>query len=105
MKKLLPLFITLFSFAALAQQQGNVTLDWKDNSKLPFSEFVVTVPQFNAENFNYDASKKNITFALKFPTTAPVSTEALQITNIVYEPMQASQLGDLDINNIATTLG
>lgn len=103
MKKLLSLLIVLISFISSAQQ-GTISLEWKDNSALPFSDHKVTVPQFNVRNFNYDSGRRSIHFSLKFPITTAIGANALEITNVVYEPMQISQLGDLDRNTIPAAI-
>ena len=97
MKKLLSSFVFLFSTIISAQQPGVVVVEWKDNAPVNFGDFKLNVPQFNPDNFNVDVHSRAVFFSIKTPVTSAVDANALQITNISFEPVQPSQLGDLNI--------
>ncbi|RZJ31093.1 MAG: type IX secretion system sortase PorU [Flavobacterium sp.] len=103
MKKLLLLFSVFFCFASHAQQ-GTVILEWTDNTQISYGDYQVKVPAFKSENYNYDNYKKAISFAMKVPVSAAVASNSLQITNVSYEPIQQSQLGDLRIASIPAAI-
>ena len=98
MKKLLYSFALLFSMVISAQQPGNVVVEWKDNASVNFGDFRLTMPQFNPDNFNVDVHSRTVFFSIKTPVTTAVDANALQITNISYEPIQQSQVGDLKVS-------
>lgn len=104
MKKLLSLFIILSSATTFAQQPGRVVIEWTDNSAMNFGDFKVTLPHFNPDNFNFDINSKAVFFSLKTPVTTAADNSALQITDISYEPIQASQLGDLKVSSLPTAI-
>lgn len=103
MKKLLLLFTAFVCFAGHSQQ-GTIVLEWTDNTLISYGDYNVRVPAFKSENYNYDNYKKAVTFAMKVPVTAAVDANSLQITNVSYEPVQASQLGDLRTASIPTAI-
>ncbi len=55
------------------------------------------------ENYYYDVSKKAITYTLKISESGSFDKNDIQITNVVYEPISTSSLGDLDPKNIPET--
>ena len=95
------IFHTLF---LLGQEQQNVTIPWVEKRELSFGNFSFNVPQFSSESFNFDSYKKTVTYNLRVNLTNLVNENALQITNLVYEPMQTTELGDLAINEIPSVL-
>ena len=95
------LFHTLF---LLGQEQGNTTIQWIEKRDFPFGAFSYNIPQFSSESFNFDSYKKVVTYNLRIDLSNLVNENALQITNLVYEPIQEKELGDLSISEIPSTL-
>jgi len=104
MKKLLSSFLVLISVVCAGQQQGNVTLQWTDDSEIAYDTYKVRIPQFNADNFNYNNFTKEIFFNLKLPQSASVDKNSLQLTNVIFESVSVAQLGDLKISTIPTAI-
>ncbi|MEC4004587.1 type IX secretion system sortase PorU [Flavobacterium sp. SUN052] len=105
MKKI---FTFLFLFICLfvsAQQSGTIVVNWNDKSNYTFGEYKVTIPQFQLENLNYDFSTKSLVFTKKIVSNSIVDENSLQITNITYESIPDSQLGDLDRKVIKSSIG
>ena len=88
----------------LAQEQQNISVSWIEKKELPFGNFSFNIPQFSGENFNFDSHKKTITYNIKVVLSNLVNENALQITNLVYEPIQNTELGDLAISEIPSSL-
>lgn len=95
MKKLLFLFIYLSYFLGFSQQSGNLTILWKEKSAVNNGISTYIIPQFQNENFVFDGNNKAFFFNYKFALPAAVSKNALQITDIVYQNIATSDLGDL----------
>jgi hypothetical protein len=95
MKKTLTFFLAFFACLSYAQQRGTVAIDWTDKQEAVFGERKINIPQFSAENLEYNATKKEIQFKFRIPLTSKIDENSLQITDIVYEPIAVSQLGDL----------
>ena len=94
----------LFSIACFSQQKGDAKLDWIEKSEISFNSYSCTVPHFKSENFNFNNSNKSILFALNLPQNAPIDESSLQITNIVFETISQSQLGDLNLKAIPNSI-
>lgn len=97
-----PLFI-LFYFACFfgySQQSGDITLTWKDKSVVYNGITSYIVPQFQQENFVFNGDAKSITFSYKFPLSARISTNSIQISNLIFQNISPMELGDLQVNNI-----
>ena len=103
MRKTLLVYLSLIPFISFAQINGNITLDWIEKKEIPIGDFIINAPQFTGENYYYDTSKKAIIFTLKISESTSFDKNDIQITNIVYEPITAVYLGDLDPENIPTT--
>ena len=98
------LLFLLFSVACFSQQKGDVKLDWIEKSEISFNSYKFIVPQFKSENFTFESSNKSLFFTLNLPQTVELDENSLQITNVVYENISQSQLGDLNINAIPNTI-
>jgi hypothetical protein len=93
----------LSTFLAMAQEQGSASLDWTAKKELSYGSFSYMVPQFNAQNFEFDIYSKIISYSLTIQLNNKVNENAIQITNLVFEPIPESQLGDIAIKNIPSS--
>ena len=103
MRKTFLVYLSLIPFISFAQINGNITIEWLEKKEIPFGDIVINAPQFIGENYYYDVSKKAITYSLKIAELGSLNNNDIQITNIIYEPVSASYLGDLDPKNIPET--
>ncbi|MCG9794046.1 type IX secretion system sortase PorU [Flavobacterium algicola] len=104
MKKLLFLFIlstTIFSFS---QTSGSISLVWNDKTEMNFGDTKLKIPQFSGDSFTYNTIDKSIHYMLKLPDNLRYNESTVQITNITYESISSSQLGDLSHVNIPTQI-
>ena len=97
-------FFIVNTLLLIAQEQHSITVPWIEKRELSFGNFGFNIPQFSGESFNFDSGKKALTYNLRVSLTNLVNENALQITNLVYEPIQNSELGDLAINEIPSSL-
>jgi hypothetical protein len=98
------LLFIFFSIVCYSQQKGDVNLDWVDNSEISFNTYTFIVPQFKSENFTFNNSSKAILYTLNLPQTAEIDENSLQITNVAFESISQSQLGDLNIKSIPNSI-
>ena len=103
MKKKLILYFALIPFVSFAQIKGDVTIVWLEKNEMSFGDFKINAPQFVGSSYHYDTSKRAISFILNLTESGSFSGNTVQITNIVYESLTTSQLGDLDPANIQKT--
>lgn len=92
------------AFFAISQEQGTVSLKWTDKKEFSYGSYSYVVPQFNIENYQFDSYSKTLNFSLTLKLNNSVNENALQITNLVFEPISESQLGDIDVKRIPSTL-
>ena len=103
MKNIITIFmLVLNTFLAISQGQGNISLNWTDKKALSYGGFSFMVPQFNVENYQFDAYSKTVYYSLTIPLNNTINESSLQITNLVFEPILENQLGDIAIKNIPT---
>ncbi|PWA03939.1 type IX secretion system sortase PorU [Flavobacterium psychrotolerans] len=100
MKKIIFALLTLSSFVCFSQQKGDVIISWTPKSTLQFGTYKLSIPQFNPLNFQFDSYKKQLFFNLKLPQSSIINENSLQITNVVYESIPDSELGDLSTVSI-----
>lgn len=93
----------LSTFLAMAQEQGNASLNWTAKKELSYGRFSYMVPQFNAQNYEFNVFSKTVSYSLTIPLNNKISENAIQITNLVFEPILESQLGDIAIKNIPSS--
>ncbi|UPT69543.1 MAG: type IX secretion system sortase PorU [Flavobacterium sp. JAD_PAG50586_2] len=104
MKKIITICILFTNaFIAISQQQGNISLNWTDKKAFAHGNNSYIIPQFNFENYQFDSYTKSIQYILTLKLNNRVSENSLQITNLVFEPISESQLGDISAKNIPST--
>ena len=96
MKKILLAYLTLIPFVSFAQSKGDITIDWLEKKEMSVGDIKINVPQFVGNSYNYDSSKRAISYILNLTELNTFDGNTVQITNVVYESLTASQLGDLD---------
>jgi hypothetical protein len=100
MRKKLLVYLILIPFTSFAQIKGDVTIEWFEKSEMFYGNNKINVPQFVGNSFSYDDSKKVIYFIQNLNET---NGNSIQLSNVVYESLNKSQLGDLDPENIPKT--
>ena len=100
MRKLLLAYLSLIPLASFAQIREDITLEWLEKKEISFGNYTNNVPQFSGNNYFYDISKKMIFYNLEIKEVVSFNKNDLQITNITYEPLTVSQLGELTLENI-----
>jgi hypothetical protein len=108
MKNILTSLLTLASFICFSQQNGEVSLEWIQKTEITYGTHKMNVPQFKSNSFHFDSYEKTLLFTLNLPQSSSIDENSLQIRNVVYESISASQLGDLSVaaipNQINATL-
>ena len=103
MKKKLLAYLVLIPLVSFAQMKGDIAIEWLEKSEMSFGDFKINVPQFVGSSYNYDSSKKTISYILNLTESNAFEGNAVQITNVVYESLTTSQLGDLEPATIPKT--
>ncbi len=104
MKKIAVFILTLFTFLCFGQQKGSIAIGWTENKQLSFGEFSLSVPSFPEENYQYIESSRELFFVKKFKESRLIDENSLQITNVVFEPIEESQLSSISKNKIPATV-
>lgn len=104
MKKIfILLFLFVFSFVD-AQQSGSAVVNWSDKTDYSFGEYKVNIPQFQSVNYNFDFTSKTIDFTMKIACNSLIDESSIQLTNVVYESIDESKLGELDKRQIKASI-
>ncbi len=103
MKKILLVFLSLIPFVSFAQIKGDIAIVWLEKREMSFGDSKINVPQFVGNSYSYDSYKRTISCILNLTESSSFDGNAVQITNVVYESLTTSQLGDLDPGNIPKT--
>jgi hypothetical protein len=103
MRKLLLFSLLLISYISYAQTRGDVAIEWLEKTEMYYGDFKINIPQFSGNEYHYDASKKAISYTLKINNPESFDENNIQISNLIYESISDSKLGDLDIGSIPTS--
>jgi len=103
MKKKFLVYLFLIPLVSFAQIKGDITIEWLEKQEMSFGDFKINIPQFSGNSYNYNASQKALFYTLNLSGTNSLNENSAQITNVVYESISASQLGDLDPAKIPKT--
>ena len=99
------LLILLFaSFMSFAQNSKDFSLIWTNNSTFVIGEIKYNLPQFEAENFEFDESNKTIKYSNSIHVEGLVSEGGASLTNVVYETFDVSLLCVLNPSKIYSKL-
>ena len=104
MKKIF--FILLLSAPLLSKAQSisTVTLEWVEKKQMYYGNAKVIIPHFLGNSFHFDEPSKVIHFTMKTDATILMDQGDVAISNAIYEPMSVSELGDLSLENIPSSL-
>ncbi|KQB38332.1 type IX secretion system sortase PorU [Flavobacterium aquidurense] len=103
MKQALILYLFLLPFISFSQINREFTIDWQNKKEMSFGDLKIKIPYFSGGSFRYDTTKKSITLLLNLNESGYSNSNSIQITNIVYESISLTELGDLAIENIPET--
>ena len=104
MKKILSVYFVLSCLVAAAQQRGDITINWKPTKAVSYGDFQIVSPQFDIENFQFKGDSGQLLYIKKISQPSGVNENSLQITNIVYGAIGVSELGDLNLKSIPSSI-
>lgn len=104
MKKKLLFFLILIPFLMCSQVSKTVVLEWSDTYYKDIDSVLYKFPFFKGNSYSADLEKKSISFSEVFKTSGFVNSNSLRISNIQYETISETELGDLNKNEIPTEL-
>jgi hypothetical protein len=100
MKQAIILYLFLIPFVSFSQINGGLTLDWQNKKEMSFGEYKIIIPYFKGNSFRFDTTKKSITLLLKLDESSSSNSNSVSLTNVIYETISITDLGDLTLQNI-----
>ncbi|MEZ0129108.1 peptidase C25, partial [Flavobacterium sp. LBUM151] len=67
---------------------------------MSFGEYKMIIPYFTGSSFRFDTTKKSITLLLNLAESSSSNSNSVSLTNVIYETISVSDLGDLTLQNI-----
>ena len=104
MKKILLVYIALIPFVCLAQNKGDITIEWLEKNEMPMGNSQIKIPQFTGSSYYFDPANKSVSYIISLTESAFFDENSIQFTNLVYESVSTAQLGDLVLENIPKTV-
>lgn len=104
MKRAILFILVLCPFFVIGQIKGDFVIKWNENSDLSSETYKYTIPQFEYRHFYFDEAEKTISFNLVIPVSSSIDEKSLLISNVVYENIPDSKLGDLSRKAIPSKL-
>jgi len=98
---ILHLMLNCIVFALETKQ---VSLNWTSKDEYVVGTMKVMIPQFQRENMEYNPSDKTLRFVSNFKTDLLVSENNYQVTNLVYESINVSELTDINLFKIKSNI-
>jgi hypothetical protein len=94
----------MLSASVFGQQSGNIELIWKESQKVSFAETTLQVPAFQDTYMGFDFEARQLLFSYKIAVPAVADPNSFAVTNVVYENINATALGDIDKNRVPVKL-
>ncbi|MEO0037380.1 MAG: hypothetical protein RIQ59_591 [Bacteroidota bacterium] len=104
MKNILTCFFILLSCFLKAQQSATISIDWLTKTEYALEETKLQIPQFSSDSYNFNFHNRSLFFVKKIPIDYFIDENSLQVTNISYESISESQIGDLSKSEIKSTI-
>nr|WP_315258521.1 type IX secretion system sortase PorU [uncultured Flavobacterium sp.] len=104
MRNLVFYFILLFQTLTSAQIKGDVIIDWIESSNTSSGLKKSQVPIFKGNSYSYNSFTKAIYYNLNLNNNTDLDAKSVQITNVIYEPIAASSLGNLNPITIPSSI-
>ncbi len=104
MKQAIILYLFLTPFISFSQINSSFTIDWQNKKEMSFGEYKIIIPYFTGSSFRFDTTKKTITLQLKLDESGSSNGNSVVLTNVIYETISISDLGDLTAENVPDKL-
>ena len=104
MRNILLYFITLLPILTFSQKKGGITLDWIENGAISSRNSKLQIPVFKGNSYFYDSYQRTLYCNINLNTSNELDERSLQITNVIYEPLSASEIGNLNPATIPSTI-
>ena len=105
MKKIITIYFFVFNILfVFSQDQASVTLNWTEKKELAYGKTSYNIPQFDILNLQFDSYARTLKYSSRVKLNGLANEKGLQLSNIIYEPILESQLGDLAVKEIPTSL-
>ncbi|CAN1547779.1 Peptidase_C25_N domain containing protein [Flavobacteriaceae bacterium] len=99
----LAFYFILVPILTFAQLKGDISIEWQDNYTTSSNTKQLS-PVFTGNSYFYDAYQQSLYHNLNLNTNNTLDEKSLQITNVVYEIISVSTLGNLIVTNIPSSI-
>ncbi|MBC5841591.1 type IX secretion system sortase PorU [Flavobacterium sp. F-380] len=103
MRNLFLCILFLLSISTLAQNSGTITIKWNQKTEMQFGDSTLNIPQFEGTSYLYDTPSRTILYSSTININTSTQNNKIVLSDIVYENISNTQLGDLPIENIPST--
>ncbi len=102
MRKIILFFLAFIPALSFSQLSGEIKLNWFEKKEMYYGANQIVIPYFFGDEFHYDDSRQTIKAYYVIPNYRGFQDGNLQVSSIVYEPIDKELLGDLNLKNIPT---
>ncbi|WP_144894286.1 type IX secretion system sortase PorU [Flavobacterium tiangeerense] len=102
MRKIILFFLVFSPVLSFSQLNGEIKLNWFEKKEMYYGANQIVIPYFSGDEFHYDDSRQTIKAYYVIPNYRGFQDGNLQVSSIVYEPIDKELLGDLNLKNIPT---
>jgi hypothetical protein len=101
-----PLFYLIFLFSSLtfAQIKGDIIIKWLEKNNELIVDPISNIPIFEGNSFSYDAYNNILFHQTSLNSVNYLDEKTLTISNITFETIAASKLGNLNLSKIPKTI-
>ncbi len=96
MRNLVFYFTLLFPIITFSQIKGDVSIDWIENSAVSSIPDKAQVPVFKGDSYFYDSFNQALYYNLNLNNNTNLDAKSIQISNIIYESIATSFIGNLN---------
>ena len=97
------ILVAFFCVQIICAQQKQFTIKWEGTKVLSTGDYDIEIPNFNKKNFSYNDTN-GLEFHSQWKSNTYIDEASFTISNIVYSPINVSQLKDLDVSKIPNSI-
>ena len=100
MRKILLFLFAFIPTMSFSQINGEIKLNWFEKKEMYYGVNQVVIPYFSGDEFHYDDATQSLKAQCKVPNNLGFQVGKVQVSSMLYEPIEKALLGDLNPQNI-----
>jgi hypothetical protein len=104
MKKIILFYLISIPLHAFSQSKVDVVINWGTKKEISVGESKFNIPYTTGPEFSFNEANKSILFTLNVGALSGSASHSVELSNVSYESISETQIGDLASTSIPTEI-